>query len=162
MPFSIKDSEMIVGTLSLDDVAGLPTNDTITGATWATTDIADAGTDVTIATGDSSSGTNDGALNKVTVTATGTALGTVSVTGTITTASGASLLVADTGTVNGGPAATVGIAWGTAAPKTAPAPAAATTTDTKATTVTADGTTSPVSDPASNVATVPEQAPPVA
>jgi hypothetical protein len=71
MPFSIKDSEMIVGTLSLDDVAGLPTNDTITGATWATTDIADAGTDVTIATGVLAAATTTD-TKATTVTADGT------------------------------------------------------------------------------------------
>ena len=115
MPFVITDSQLIVGALAELDSLGLPADDTITSATWTSVDTTDAGTDVTVVAGDASSGTNDGNLNSVTVSATGTGEGTVSITGTIGTASGASLLVTDTGTVNGGPAASVGVTWGAAA-----------------------------------------------
>jgi hypothetical protein len=117
MPFTIDDAQLVVGDLALTDAAGLPADDTITSATWTSTDTTDAGTDVSVEAGDASSGTSDGDLTKVTVSATGTGVGTVSVTGTIGTASGASLLVTDTGQVNGGPAAAVGITWGAPAAK---------------------------------------------
>jgi hypothetical protein len=119
MPFTINDQELVVGDLSLTDALGLAADDTITSATWAAVDTTDAGTDVAVEAGDASSGTSDGDLTKVTVSATGTGVGAVSVTGTIGTSSGASLLVTDTGQVNGGPAATVGITWGAPAPKPA-------------------------------------------
>jgi hypothetical protein len=112
MPFVIDDQQLVVGALSLTDALNLPADDTITSAAWTTTDSTDAGTDVTVVSGDASSGTNDGNLAAVTVTATGTGEGAVVVTGTIGTASGASLLFTDTGQVNGGPAATVGVGWG--------------------------------------------------
>ena len=111
MPFTITDQQSDVGELSLTDAVNLPTDDTITSATWTSTDTTDDGTDVTVQAGDASSGTSDGDLTKVTVTATGTGEGTVSITGTLGTASGASLLVTDTGTVNGGPAASVSVNW---------------------------------------------------
>lgn len=111
MPFAITDSQLVVGTLNLTDLAGLAADDTVTSATWTSVDTADAGTDVTVVAGDNSSGTNDNNLGAVTVQASGTGVGAVSITGTIGTASGASLLVTDTGTVNGGPAATVGVTF---------------------------------------------------
>jgi hypothetical protein len=112
MPFAIDDQELSVGVLTLEDAVDLPADDTITGATWSAVDTTDDGTDVTVVAGDASSGTSDGNLSAVTVQATGTGLGTVAITGTITTASGATLLFTDTGTVNGGPAASVGASWG--------------------------------------------------
>jgi hypothetical protein len=115
MPFAIDDQQLIVGQLSLVDAANLPADDTIASAVWTTTDTTDAGTDVTVSPGDSSSGVSDGNMAAVTVQATGTGEGSVAVTGTVTTASGATLLVTDTGTVNGGPAATVGVTWGSPA-----------------------------------------------
>ena len=123
-PFVIDDAQLIVGDLSLTDSLGLAADDTITSADWSAVDTTDAGTDVTVQSGDASSGTSDGDLTKVTVSATGTGEGAVSVTGTIGTASGASLLVTDTGQVNGGPAASVGVSWGTPAAVPAPAPPA--------------------------------------
>jgi hypothetical protein len=114
MPFTIDDQQLVVGDLVLTDAVGQPADDTITSATWTAVDTTDAGTDVSVVAGDNSTGTNDGDLTKVTVQATGTGVGAVSVTGTIGTASGASLLVTDTGQVNGGPAATVGVTWGAA------------------------------------------------
>jgi hypothetical protein len=122
MPFVITDQELVVGALTLEDALNLPADDTITSATWSAVDTTDSGTDVTVVAGDASSGTNDGNVASVTVSATGTGEGTVSITGTIGTASGASLLVTDTGTVNGGPAATVGVTWGS--PAAIPAPPA--------------------------------------
>lgn len=122
MAFEINDQQLTVGALSLEDALGLAADDTITSADWTTTDTTDAGTDVTVVAGDNSSGTNDGDLTKVTVQATGTGVGTVAITGTIGTASGASLIVTDTGSVNGGPAASVGVSWG--APAAIPAPPA--------------------------------------
>jgi hypothetical protein len=121
MPFAIDDQQLIVGSLTIEDALNLPADDTITAATWTAVDSTDDGTDVTVVAGDASSGTSDGNLNTVTVQASGTGLGAVSITGEITTASGASLLFTDTGTVNGGAAASVGVAWGTAAPIPAPA-----------------------------------------
>jgi hypothetical protein len=112
MPFAITDQQLIVGALAELDTLGLAADDAITSATWSTTDTLDAGTDVTVVPGDASSGTSDGNMNSVTVKATGTGVGTVALIGTIVTASGASLLVTDTGTVNGGPAASVGVTWG--------------------------------------------------
>jgi len=44
----------------------LAADDTITSAAWTTTDSTDAGTDVTVVSGDASSGTNDGNLAAVT------------------------------------------------------------------------------------------------
>lgn len=120
MPFEITDQQLDVGSLNVTDAVGLPDNDTIVDAQWSAVDTTDADTDVTVSAGDSSSGTSDGDLTKVTVAATGTGLGTVSVTGTLTFASGAVLLVTDTGTVNGGPAASVGVSWGTPAAPTPP------------------------------------------
>jgi hypothetical protein len=112
MPFTIDDQQLIVGDLASTDALGLAADDAITSADWTTVDTTDAGTDVTVVAGDASSGTSDGDLTKVTVSATGTGVGAVSVTGTIGYASGASLLTTDTGQVNGGPAATVGVSWG--------------------------------------------------
>lgn len=112
MPFTIDDQQLVVGALSLEDALNLPADDTITSASWTSVDTTDSGTDVTVVAGDASSGTNDNNVAAVTVTASGTGVGTVSITGTIGTASGASLIVTDTGQVNGGPAATVGVAWG--------------------------------------------------
>lgn len=119
-PFAITDQQLVVGTLDPLDALGLAADDTITSATWTATDTTDAGTDVTVVAGDNSTGTNDGNLDSVTVQATGTGVGSVAVTGTIDFASGASLLVNDTGSVNGGPAASVGVTWGAAAPIPAP------------------------------------------
>jgi hypothetical protein len=121
MPAVINDQQLVVGDLSLTDALGLAADDSITSADWTAVDTTDAGTDVTVQAGDASSGASDGDLNKVTVSATGTGVGTASVTGTIGTASGASLLVVDTVQVNGGPAATVGVTWGD--PQAQPAPA---------------------------------------
>lgn len=119
-PFTIDDQQLVVGDLSLTDALGLDADDSITSADWTAVDTTDDGTDVTVVAGDNSSGTNDGDLTKVTVQASGTGVGAVSVTGTIGTASGASLLVTDTGQVNGGPAATVGVSFGEAQPIPAP------------------------------------------
>jgi hypothetical protein len=122
MPFQIDDQQLSVGVLAETDALGLAADDTITDAEWTSVDTTDAGTDVTVSAGDSSSGTSDGDLTKVTVQATGTGVGSVAITGTITFASGAVLLFTDSGSVNGGPAASVGATWG---PATAiPAPAA--------------------------------------
>lgn len=112
MPFAINDQQLVVGGLSLADALNLPADDSITAATWTSADTTDAGTDVTVVAGDASSGTSDGNLSSVTVQATGTGVGSVAITGNITTASGASLIFTDTGSVNGGPAASVGVNWG--------------------------------------------------
>lgn len=121
MPFAIDDQELIVGALTVGlDAAGLPADDSIASAAWTAVDTTDAGTDVTVVTGDASSGTSDGDATKVTVQATGTGEGSVSIQGVLTMASGASLLVTDTGQVNGGPAVSASVSWGTAAPIPAP------------------------------------------
>jgi hypothetical protein len=117
MPFTITDAELVVGDISLTDKAGLPADDPITAASWTSADTTDAGTDVSVVYGDASSGTSDGDLTKVTVSATGTGEGDVSITGTLTTASGATVTVTDTGTVNGGAAVSGSVAWGAPAAK---------------------------------------------
>lgn len=114
MDFEINDQQLIVGQLAELDAVGLPDDDTLVSADWAAVDTTDDGTDVTVVSGDASSGTSDGNLNSVTVQATGTGEGTVAITGTLTFASGAVVLATANGTVNGGPAASASVTFGDA------------------------------------------------
>jgi hypothetical protein len=114
MPSSISDQQLVVGTFAELDVLNLPADDAITAvAPFTVSDVDDAGTDVTVVSGDASSGTSDGNLNTFTVQATGTGVGEVTYSTTVTTASGASLPFSDTATVNGGSASSIAASYGT-------------------------------------------------
>jgi hypothetical protein len=112
MSFEITDQQLVVGTLTFEDVIDLPADDTVASASWTSADSTDASTDVTVVAGDASSGTNDGDLSAFTVSATGAGEGAVAITGTLVMASGNTVIFSDTGTVNGGAAVSAAATYG--------------------------------------------------
>ncbi len=111
---NINDQEAIVGHLNLEDAVNLPAGDSIAGASWTADN-----TDVTVGPGDTSKTSPDGGVvdpTKVTASASGTALGLANLVGTLTTASGATVIVDAQVTVNGGPATQAAVAFDAAQP----------------------------------------------